>query len=125
MIGRAAKISAFVLCCLLSTPLLAQTLGKGTDDGISIGRVAAALIFCLILAAAAALLLRARGYSPSFSLGATKSRRLKILETVRLSPQISLSIVEIDDQELLVGASPNGLHILDRTKPIKTKKAPE
>lgn len=116
---RAGTLSAWarwaaaglVLSC---GPALAQTLGQGQDDGVSTWRVILALILCLALAAAVPFAMKARGFSGLNlpSLGRV-TRRLRVIESVRLSQQASVSLVELDGEEFLVSVSNAGVEILD------------
>ena len=95
-------------------PALAQRLGQGSDDGISMWRVVAVLVLCLGLAVFAAYALRARmgGGGMAFLSGTRPSRRMQLVETLRLSHQIDLCIVECDGQRMLVAASAQGATLL-------------
>lgn len=97
-----------------ATPLMAQTLGHGTDDGISYWRVLAALVLCLGLAVAGAFAIRSRmgGSLKGFRL-ARHAHRLQLVETLRLSHQADVSIVICDGREFLVGVSPGGVALLE------------
>lgn len=91
----------------------AQSLGGGGDAGVPAIRVVAALIFCLLVAVGAAYALRSR---PEIlqALNVTRNkRRLKLVESLRLSHQIDLCIVSCDGHELLVSASAKGVEVLD------------
>ena len=105
-------------------PAVAQTLGQGQGVEIPWWRVIGALVFCLGLALAAAVLLKRRlgGGPPLFS---TSARRVKLVETLRLSHQIDLCVVHYDDQELLVAAGAHGAALLStKPKPDAPSEAP-
>jgi hypothetical protein len=105
--------AAAVACA--TGPALAQTLGQGQGVEIPWWRVVGALVFCLGLALAAAVLLKRRlGGGPA--LFSPAARRVKLVETLRLSHQIDLCVIHYDDQELLVAAGANGAALLS-TKP--------
>ncbi|HWA90267.1 MAG TPA: flagellar biosynthetic protein FliO [Rhizomicrobium sp.] len=115
--GRATLAAVGVLV-LGAAPAFAQALGQGADDGISPWRVFGALLLCSLLAFGGALALRARGGAlPSFSFPLAKPRRLKLVESLRLSQTASLSIVECDGRELLVATSPEGSRVLEELPP--------
>ncbi len=122
---RAWRGGAVVMCAMAwSAPALAQKLGQGADDDISVWRVVAALLLCLVLAVAGAFALRARGggIGKLFPLVVRRSRRLQVVETVRLGPQADLSIVTGDGRELLVASSPHGVSLL-RELPFEAAQA--
>lgn len=95
---------------------LAQTLGQGGDVDVPLWRIGGAMVLCSLLAVGGALALRARGGSlPSFSLpfAGPRRRRLKSIETLRLSQNAALSIVECDGRELLILVSQDGSRVLE------------
>ncbi len=107
--------SAAMACLLCSAPACAQTLGQGGDDGISSWRVALVTLLCLALAVFAAFALKARlggGWLPAFFAVARPDRRMRLVETLRLSHQIDLCIVACDGREILVAASARGATLL-------------
>lgn len=98
---------------LLSNPVLAQTLGQGADDDISVWRILAALALCIVLAVAGAFVLRSRVVGRQFiPFALKKDRRLKLVESLRLANQVDLCIVVCDGCELLVAASAHGVDLL-------------
>lgn len=109
---RVGRRLAFVTCgvpaLLAAAPAAAQRLGQGTGAEVPIWRVLGALLFCLLLAVAAAFFLRRRlsGAMP-LSLGG-RARRLQLVETIRLSHQIDICLIRCDDRELLLAATPHG-----------------
>jgi flagellar biogenesis protein FliO len=109
-----ASARAVAAAAAWTTPLSAQTLGQGGGAEVSLWRVFGALIFCLALAAGAAFALRARlrGSLPSVK-GA--GRRLRLVESLRLSHQVDLCLVEIDGKEIVVAATPHGANLLERS----------
>jgi len=91
----------------LAVPAAAQTLGQGGGPEISWVRVIAALLFCLALAVGAALALRHR-FRGSLRPPPTGERRLRLIETIRLSHQTDLCLLELDGQPFLFAASAHG-----------------
>lgn len=118
---RKPAITAFLICSSLwPSALNAQTLGHGPEDQIAWWRIAAALIFCLMLAAVAAFILKARMNGqialPRFA-GAGRSttkRRLELVETLRLKPQLDLVIVRCDGRELLLATHAQTAQLIER-----------
>jgi len=97
----------------LSNSALAQRLGQGPDDGISVWRVVATLLVCVAVAVAAALALKHRmGGGTAQLFVRRKNPRLEMIETLRLRPQIDLCIVSCDGEELLLVSSPQGASLL-------------
>lgn len=97
---------------------LADRLGQAPDDGPSIWRVAGALLLCILFALAGALVLRARGGLGPLGWPRTATgRRLKLVESVRLTPQVQLCIVTCDDREMLFATSPSGATFVRDVEP--------
>lgn len=91
----------------------AQTLGQNTDDGISAGRVLAALTFCLLLGAGMVMAIRKWGGSfKKFHVSQSKIRRLNLRETLRVNAQVQICLVACDDKEMLIAVSPQGVQML-------------
>ena len=102
--------SAFTLAA--ASPACAQLAGA-SDDGVSLWRVAGALLLCFALALAGALALRVRfGRGPFFATLGGGSKRLQLRESLRITPQIQISIVACDDREMLIATSATGTHLL-------------
>jgi hypothetical protein len=91
------------------TPALAsaQTLGQGPETVMPWWRVAAALALCLALAVGAAFALRyrMRGAMPSLT---PAKRRLKLVESLRLSHQVDVCLLSCEDRQFLIAATPHG-----------------
>ena len=100
---------------------LAGQLGQAPDDGPSIWRVVGAFGLCVLFALAGALALRARGgLGPLPWPRPSGDRRLKLVESVRLTPQVQLCLVECDGQEMLLTTSPSGATLLrDETSSVR------
>lgn len=114
-------LASLLLVTLFSQICLAQNLGKGMDDGISIWRVAAALLVCVGVAVCAAFLLK-RGMPMGQMLQYSKKKksRLQVMETLRIRPQTDLCIFACDGEEFLLVLSPQGTSLLrpvSRTAP--------
>ena len=110
---------------LSAEPALSQSLGSAPDDGVSLWRVAGALLFCLALGVAGAFLLKTRygrGYPLTFT--AQRRRRLALVEAVRLSPTSSLAIVCCDDVEMLILTSADTASVVGQL-PLKSGDRPE
>ena len=102
-----ARIAIVLTLLLGAAPTLAQRLGQGTGTEVPVWRVLGALALCLALAVAAAYLLRRRlGGSLPLTMG--RSRRLQLIETLRLSHQVDICLIRCDGAELLVAASAQG-----------------
>lgn len=112
---RRLSLPAGAFCALVTTAATAQTLGRADSDDVSVWRVVAAFALCVVLAVAAALVLRARlGYLPQ--LGPRRSRRLRLVETLRLGRQVSLSIVTCDGDEMLLLSSDQSGQLIRRLR---------
>lgn len=108
---------------VVSASAQAQVLGQGPQDEISWWRVIAALIFCLMLAAGAAFFIKARmgGALPFRGLALARTpgskRRLELVETLRLKPQLDLVIVRCDGRELLLATHAQTAQLIERLGP--------
>lgn len=130
--ARTALIAAIAVSAAIAWPAMAEPLAHGTAPQISIWRIAAALLLCLLLALAAALALKARmsgrlpglaaGKLPALKLNASplarflKSpapRRLRAVETIRISPYADICLFRCDGKIFLVAATPQGVTVLE------------
>lgn len=93
---------------------LAQAFGEGASP-ISFWRVAGALALCLGLGAAAAFVLRRQMAPGTPWLAqplAKRDQRLRLIQAVRLTPQVSACLLECEGVTVLVGAGPSGCTVL-------------
>ncbi len=126
MIGRTV-IAVPVALLASAGPVLAQTLGQGTDTDIPWIRLTAALILCVGLAVGAAFALNRRlNGGPALPSGGWKqvleqivrpaststTARLTDIETRRLSPQVTVSVFKVDGRNYMVTASLQGQIVL-------------
>jgi hypothetical protein len=109
---------------LASQAALADRLGQAPDDGPSIWRVAGAFSLCALFAFAGALVLRSRGGLGALSwLRPATARRLTLVESVRLTPQVQLCIVVCDGREMLLTTAPTGAILLRELGPAEPRGA--
>jgi hypothetical protein len=125
--SRAAVASlGFCLATLMAQAALAQTLGQAVSPAVPWWRVVGALVVCLGLAAGGAFALRSRlGLVAGLRLplAGADQRRLRLVETVRLSHQIDVCLLRFDERDLLVAATPHGAVLLsDRDQPAPAQK---
>jgi flagellar biogenesis protein FliO len=115
MSHRGSRLLARAGLALASASLpqnaLAQRLGGAPATDISWWRVVGALIICLALAAGVAFALktRLRGALPAMK---ADDRQLRLVESLRLSHQIDVCLVECGERRLLIAASPQGATLL-------------
>ena len=124
--GFAAFRAAVGAAALLTgAPALAQRLGQGTGTEVPVWRVLGALALCLALAVAAALVLKRRlGGSARVPFGRT--RRLQLIESLRLSHQVDLCVVSCDGAEFLLAATPHGATLIKpEVPPVPPTGQPE
>jgi flagellar biogenesis protein FliO len=112
----------FLLLC--AAPAFAQRLGQGTGTEVPVWRVLGALALCLALAVAAAYVLRRR-LGGSLPLNIGRTRRLQLVETLRLSHHIDLCLVSCDGAEFLVAASAQGATTIKPSLPPGPTPEPE
>ena len=103
---------------------LAQQLGQAAEGGVSLWRVVGALMFCLLLALGAAIVLKMRmkgGAAPPFfkhaviqRLAAFKSpsRRLSHIQSLRVGQNVEICMFTCDDRQFLIAATPASLLLL-------------
>ena len=97
----------------VASPSFAQTLGRGEDIGVSWWRVVLLLVLLTGLALSGAWIVHRRGGSLRL-LAPMGERRLRVIETTRLSPQAHLCIASCDGAEFLIAVTQNGATVLDR-----------
>lgn len=103
--------TGIVTALLGGAPALAQRLGQGAGAEVPVWRVLGALAFCLVLAVAAAILLRRRLNGPGRA-AFGRARRLQLVESLRLSHQIDLCVVSCDGAEFMLAATPHGATLI-------------
>jgi flagellar biogenesis protein FliO len=103
--------AGWAMLFLSAAPVRAQTLAQGGGGDVSLWRVIGALVFCLLLASGAAFALRARfrGALPPLR---GPGRRLRLIESLRLSHQTDLCLVELDGRELVIASTAHGASLL-------------
>lgn len=110
--------AVFLLSISAARPALAQTIGTGAEDDVGAWRVVISLVVCVALAAAGALVLKKRsGQGTGFTWFHASERRLRVLESVRLSRETMLSIVAVDGNQLLVLSGQEGASIVREISP--------
>lgn len=121
---RSAALAAGIAASA-AAPAFAQRLGQAAAEGPSPWRVAAALALCILLAIGGALALRARlrgGWTapPGWRLPlrdpgglfAGSPRRLRLIETLRLSHQVDICLFSFDERQFVVAATPHGATVV-------------
>lgn len=88
----------------------ADTLGSQVPS-ISPWRSAAVVLMCLALVFVAIAAAK-KGIKAPFSLGKEKS--LKVIETISLGPGRQITIVEMGDNALILGMTPQNINLLDK-----------
>lgn len=122
---------AFLVAALAPEIAYAQTLGGGGDYELPLLRLVIGLILCTILAIVAAIALKRfmRGGN-LFKLGPAKSffsvpaRKLRVMETQRLSPHADLCLFVCESRQYLVVVSPGGATLLHQGEEPKSEAAP-
>jgi len=124
MSGPAHLLAGAALATVSATPVWAQALGGASEPQVAWWRVLAALALCLALAVGGALALRARlgGQAPAlrgFKLGLKPAavKRLRLVESLRVSHQVDVCLVSCDGAEFIVAASPQGAAITPAPRP--------
>ena len=86
-------------------------LGQASEVAVPWGRVFGALVICLGLAVGAAFALKYRmgGTLPSM---ASSKRKLRLVESLRLSHQVDICLVACEERRFLIAASPHGAVVI-------------
>lgn len=115
LISTGAGAAALLLA---AAPAVAQRIGQGTGAEVPIWRVLGALLFCLFLAVAAAFVLRRRmsGAMPLAFKG--RAKRLRLVETIRLSHQADICLIRCDERDYLLAAAPQGVTLIAPDLPM-------
>jgi hypothetical protein len=92
---------------------VAGRIGLAPDDDVPPWRVVGALLLCLALAGAGAFILRRR-LGGGIATISSRVRRVRLVETVRLSHQTDVCLLKVDDEDFLVAASASGTVLLAR-----------
>ena len=130
-----------LLASLAGAPAYAQTLGLAHGPEVPWWRVVGALLFCCLLGGLGALALKYRirkqgGQRRVFDAGnwqrlitnfklSTRSEddsvaRLRLIQTVHLSYQVDVCLLECDGETVMIATSPNGAFVVNRDAPTKT-----
>ncbi len=127
--GPAATLCAGA-ALLAATPALAGggRLGGGQPLEVSLGRIVAALVICIIIAVLAALLIRQRaGKLDLYALFGrlqSRPRAIEVVETRRLSPHADICVVRHSGREYLLLLLAGNARILSE-QPIDLKAEAE
>lgn len=126
------RLIPFALFLLLfASHALAQAparrpLGGGGAVDVSIGRIIVSLVFCIIVATLAILLIRQRGgrmdLAGLFARFEPRARAIDVLETRRLSPHADICLIRHDAREYLVVLQQGSMQVL-RESDVPTNDA--
>ncbi|WP_230635828.1 hypothetical protein [Sphingomonas sp. Leaf4] len=110
------------LMLLAASAASAPRLAGGGALDISLTRIVAALVLCLMAAALAAILLKRGGGRIDLSrLGmlrrTVRERRIAVIESRRISPHADLCLLRCDGNEYLILSSATGQQIV-RARPV-------
>ena len=118
----ARTVSVPLLSALLPTSAAlasAHRLGGGGELGVSLGRVVAALLICIMVAALAALLIRQRtghrDLGRLFSRLELRTRAIEVLETRRLSAHADICLVRHAGKAYLLLLMAGAAQVLSET----------
>jgi hypothetical protein len=96
-----------------SSSAMAQQLGRGAEIDLPLWRILAGLGLILALGVGALLVVRSRGAKLTLW-RPVAHRRLKVIETTRLSPQGVLCLASCDGTEYLIAITPGSALVVDR-----------
>ncbi len=106
---------AIVLCALMLPfdAAMAQQLAQGTDAAdLTLWRFVGAFFFILLLIGGALIVVRSRGGSLPFLQNAD-SRRVKLLEVQRISPQSQICLIGFEEKEYLLALTSQGATVIE------------
>ena len=124
-------------CLVLAAPALAQPLGSLHDPDVPWWRVMGATILCVGLAIAAIYVVRARSTGRGLDLSApfsplrlgsavklfgVRERRMKHIETLRLSPRMDVHLICCDDMEFTIASTAQGGFLIS-SRPLAETRA--
>jgi len=102
-------------------------LGGGGSLDISLGRIIASLVICIIIAVLAILLIRQRGgrgdLAAMFARLQPQARAIEVVETRRLSPHADICLVRHDGRNYLLVLQQGSMQVL-RDEPTSGGKVP-
>jgi hypothetical protein len=102
-------------------------LGGGGSLDISLGRIIAALVICIMIAVLAILLIRQRGgradLTALFTRLQPQARAIEVIETRRLSPHADICLVRHDGRDYLLILQQGSMQVL-RDEPSTHGVAP-
>lgn len=123
-----AALGCAAAAALGAAPALAGgRLGGGEPLDVSLGRIVAALVICLIVAFLAVLLVRQRSgkvdLAAWFSRLEVRKRAIQVVETRRLSPHADICVVHHDEREYLLLLMASDARVL-RERPAPAEERP-
>lgn len=118
MFGARSRLALVLAGAYAAMPAvaMAQRLGGAADTPISWWRVIAAFVICVLLALGAAFALRLRLKG---SLSPSTERRIRLVDSLRLTHQIDVCLVEVEGKSYIFGAGPSGIVRLDGPSEIR------
>jgi len=120
---RVAALAVGLGCLACAAPALADRLGASHDLDVPWWRVVGATALCAALAIAAIYAVRARSMGQGLGVGAklwpprliaaaklfaVRERRMRPIETLRLSPRMDVHLFACDDTEFTIASTPQG-----------------
>jgi len=128
-VSPARALIGMAVWLLTTAPAFAQaagqTLAQGGGAPIAWWRVFGATVLCLLLGVAGVLAVKARrdGVPPTLAMldlraltrlrtQPSEPRRLQVVETVRLAHQVEVSLLTLDDAQVLIASSPHGAFVV-------------
>jgi hypothetical protein len=123
MKAHARAITGVFSAALWPMTAQAQTLGGGSDFELPLLRLVLGLLLCVIVAIGAALMLKRfmhGGAAPQIGkwsdLVRPPQRRVRVLETHRLSPHGDVCVLTCKGREYLIVLSPAGATVIRETE---------
>jgi flagellar biogenesis protein FliO len=111
---RRLLAACFLAPAVPAVPAWARLGGNASFDAIPWLRLVLGLVVCIGLALAAALVLRSRSGATVAAARVRKApRRLQLLETMRVGPQASLSLVKVDGAEYLLVSTSGAAYLTE------------
>lgn len=111
------------LALVAGSPASAQQLGGASETGVSVVRILAALLVCLVAAAALIFVVKRRSGSRSklFNFRSLLDRRsqIEVIEVRRISSYAEVSLIACGESEYLILTGSSGQQIVERRDRVK------
>lgn len=110
------RLAVPLILLMLSSPAVAASAELPSMGSMFMQMVWALLVVTGLILVLYALLRKKMGYSGS------ATSRIKVMEIRPVLPKNSLALVRVDNREILIGISTNGMHLLTEFSSVPEEK---